>query len=136
MGNKIIKTEEYIEELNKMLKGWTESNPEKTASFYTDDLNYIDPNVREGIFGKTKFISYLRILFKRWPFQEWISKEIFPHSIPGQFSIRYNFRFANPTLGKEIKGEGMDFIEFKNDKIFKNYVYLNADLWKKWIKTV
>ncbi|MCC6276130.1 MAG: nuclear transport factor 2 family protein [Leptospiraceae bacterium] len=131
-----IKTDEYIEILKEMLKGWTESDPEKTAEYYDQDLEYIDPNVRGGISGRNKFIAYLRVLFNRWPVQEWACKEVFPHSNPGQFSIRYDFRFANPALGKEIKGEGMDYIEFKNDKIIKNYVYLNADLWRNWIKTV
>jgi len=129
-----LKTEDYTKIMEDWVAAWNRSDAEATASYYADDLDYRDPNVPGGIANKEKFVTYLRILFRKWPEQEWIGKNIMPHAKTGAFSISYNFKFGNND--KIIKGFGMDRIEFKGDKIQLNHVYLNAEYWSDWIKNV
>lgn len=122
---------EYVKLMEQCLDAWNKSDPVLVASFYADDLDYRDPTVPEGIFRKADFIDYLKLIFKVWPIQEWTPLHVMPHAGVGSFSIEYEFRIGRE--GKEIRGRGMDRMEFKDDKIALNHVYLNADKWKEWI---
>jgi hypothetical protein len=132
MNKPILKTENYIKLMNDCVSAWNESDAVKTASFYHKNLDYRDPNLPDGIQEREKFIKYLKLLFRKWPIQEWTGKQILNHEIPGHFSVTYHFKFANKDVS--IDGFGMDRIEFQEDKIKLNHVYLNASNWPKWIK--
>ncbi len=125
-------TSDYVEILENCLKAWNRSDAETTASFYSENMDYRDPNVPQGIKTRADFARYLRILFKKWPRQEWTVDTVLPHEKPGAFSVCYRFRFANKK--REIGGFGMDRIEFEGNAIRLNWVYLNAKKWPEWIK--
>lgn len=134
MTEEKLSTDDYIEILKKCVAAWNRGDAEAVASFYTDDLDYRDPTVPDGITRKEDFINYLKLIFKVWPEQEWIGKTIMPHEKRGAFSVSYNFRFASGD--KVIQGSGIDRIEFSGDRISLNHIYLNADRWREWIKNL
>lgn len=123
---------DYIRLMKECLAAWNSADAEKTASFYAEDLDYRDPSVPEGIHGRADFIAYLKLLFRVWPRQEWKEKELMPHEKPGAFSISYDFSFGNDVA--EIRGSGIDRMEFEGDKIKLNHVYLNALKFRDWIR--
>lgn len=136
MNIMVQNTEYTLEDYQSFLQGivndWNKSDAKATASHYTEDLEYIDPNLPEGIHGRVRFMKYLKILFRLWPKQQWDGKITMPHQKPGCFSVSYDFMFANDK--KTITGRGIDFIEFEGNLIRRNHVYLNADKWKDWIR--
>jgi len=109
------------------LDAWNTADAEKTASFYSDDLDYRDPNTPDGIHGKESFVRYLRVLFRRWPEQKWTPDLLMPHEQAGAFSASYTFSFGNKKM--TVHGRGIDRIEFTGGLISLNWVYLNADSW-------
>lgn len=134
MTEEKLSTDDYIKILKKCVAAWNRGDAEAVASFYTDDLDYRDPTVPDGITRKEDFINYLKLIFKVWPEQEWIGKTVMPHEKRGAFSVSYNFRFASGD--KVIQGSGIDRIEFSGDRISLNHIYLNADRWREWIKNL
>jgi hypothetical protein len=117
--------------MKQCLEAWNRADADLVASFYTDDCDYRDPTVPAGIASRDDFIAYLKLIFKVWPSQSWVPKNVMPHTDEDAFTVDYDFRIANDRVS--IKGQGMDRIEFRGDKIRLNHVYLNADRWKDWI---
>ena len=124
--------EHYINIFLEFIQAWGRADAEAVASFYTDDLDYRDPSVGLGIHDKKALIDYLHLMFSIWPKQEWIPGDLFPHREEGSFTGLYQFKIANDKT--ELSGHGMDLIVFRGDKIWKNYVFLNADKWNTWLK--
>ncbi|MCB1321360.1 MAG: nuclear transport factor 2 family protein [Leptospiraceae bacterium] len=125
---------DYRAILEQCVAAWNRSDAEGTASFYTDEMDYRDPNVPDGIHTRADFTKYLRLLFRLWPVQEWHEDELLEHAEKGCFTVCYRFRFANPRRSQSIQGHGIDRIEFRGSSIRRNWVYLNADAWRRWIK--
>ena len=131
MKKKRLSIEDYTKIINDWLAAWSKSDIERVASFYADKIEYRDSTIKQGIFNKKDLIKYLKAVFKAWPSQQWAPTKIMPHAVEGAFSVEYEFEFANDKTA--IKGWGIDRIEFKDDKIILNHVYLNAQNWGKWI---
>ncbi len=132
MKRRQFSIDDYSAIMKSCLEAWNKADAELVASYYSDNLEYRDPTVPQGIFNKGDFVKYLQLVFSVWPQQKWVPKNIFPHDKEGSFSVDYDFRIANETTS--IQGCGMDRIEFTKDKVRLNHVYLNADKWKEWIK--
>jgi hypothetical protein len=130
--NSKLELNDYAGILEKLVQAWNRADAEAVAAFYTDDLDYRDPSMPQGIHGKKDFIDYLNLMFSVWPRQEWIPGELYPHAKDGSFSGCYRFSIGNDR--SEIKGAGIDLIVFKGDKISQNHVYLNSDKWNTWLK--
>jgi ketosteroid isomerase-like protein len=81
MTEEKLSTDDYIKILEKCVAAWNRGDAEAVASFYTDNLDYRDPTVPDGITRKEDFINYLKLIFKAWPEQEWIGKMVMPHDI-------------------------------------------------------
>ncbi len=124
--------DDYTVIMNKCLEAWNRADPEKVAEYYTEDLEYRDPTVPEGIIGRDEFTKYLQLIFKVWPTQQWILRNIYPHAEEGSFSADYDFLIANAK--KTIRGRGIDRLVFRGGRIRLNHVYLNAEKWKDWIR--
>ena len=67
MENSKLSRDQYVKIMNDCLKAWSQADVEAVASFYTDDLDYRDPSIPQGIKNKTEFVKYLKLLFKIWP---------------------------------------------------------------------
>lgn len=122
-----------IERLTECVQAWNRADAGATASFYAPVCDYRDPNAPGGIHSRADMERYLKILFRLWPEQAWTDWEVLPHGTPGHFSVCYKFRFGNKKTA--IGGQGMDRIEFENGWIKRNWVYLNADQWPRWIRS-
>ncbi len=70
MADKKFSKKEYEKLINDCMNAWSKADVELTASFYSDDLEYRDPMVPQGIIGKEEFIKYLKAVFKVWPRQK------------------------------------------------------------------
>jgi len=132
MTRRQFSLDDYSAIMKSCLEAWNKADAELVASYYSDNLEYRDPTVPKGIVNKSDFIKYLELIFSVWPHQKWVLKNIFPHEKEGSFSMDYDFRIGNNATS--IQGCGIDRIEFADDKIRLNHVYLNADKWKEWIK--
>jgi len=132
MTRRQFSLDDYSAIMKNCLEAWNKADAGLVASYYSDNLEYRDPTVPKGIVNKSDFIKYLELIFSVWPHQKWVLKNIFPHEKEGSFSMDYDFRIGNNTTS--IQGCGIDRIEFADDKIRLNHVYLNADKWKEWIK--
>lgn len=111
--------------LESCLKAWNRADAEGVAAHYAERLDYRDPNVAEGIKTNAKLLRYLKVLFRKWPIQEWTPDEVLAHERPGAFSVCYRFRFGGGK--REVRGTGMDRIEFEGGRIRLNWVYLNPE---------
>ena len=131
MGKRKLSLDDYTTLMKNCLDAWNSADPEKVADYYTEDLDYRDPTVPDGIASRAEFIKYLKLIFKVWPIQEWVPRTVYPHAEDGSFSVDYEFKIANEK--KTIRGRGIDRIVFRDDKIKLNHVYLNAEKWKEWI---
>lgn len=109
------------------LKAWNKADAAQTAAFYAEELDYRDPNTPDGIRSRDGLRRYLRVLFRRWPEQNWTPRELLPHEAAGAYSATYDFRFANKRTA--VSGWGMDRFEFRDGLIALNWVFLNAGSW-------
>ena len=127
--NAILTHERYAELAEAWLAAWNQSDARAVASFYAEECDYRDPSVPNGIRTRAALERYLRLLFHRWPRQEWTLQQIMPHEERGQFSATYTFRFGNRKGTREVRGNGMDFIRFTGAEVAANWVFLNAEGW-------
>ena len=128
-----LNIDDYVKIFIDFIHAWNRTDPEAVASYYSDDFEYCDPSSGDRIRNKEQFIEYLKLIFQVWPHQEWTAGELYPHKKDGSFSGCYSFKISNGKT--EIKGHGIDIVEFSGNKIRKNHVYLNADKWNRWLKS-
>src|ERR1700739_4683623 len=62
----------------RWLPAWTGNDPIRLASFYTDDLFYLDPTIPEGLIGRDAFIRYLSKLLANNPDWVWTHESAIP----------------------------------------------------------
>ena len=55
----------------RWLPAWTGNNPQRLASFYTDDAFDSDLAIPNGIYGKEALIGYFTKLLARYPGWVW-----------------------------------------------------------------
>lgn len=111
--------------LKRCLETWNRADAEAVAECYSEELDYRDPNVPQGIRTRREFVRYLKLLFRKYPRQEWEPTDVMAHEKPGAFSVCYRYRYANAR--EDVTGAGMDRIEFDGEKIRLNWVFLNPD---------
>lgn len=116
-------TKEQAKEFaSKWLPAWTGNNPEKLASFYSDDALYLDPAVPNGIRGKDELLSYFRKLLAKNP--DWVWTQIEPIPMEGGFLNKWLAKI--PVGSKTIECIGVCFVQFNNDGLIRrNEVYFD-----------
>ena len=116
-------TKEQAKEFaSKWLPAWTGNNPEKLASFYSDDALYLDPAVPNGIRGKDELLSYFRKLLAKNP--DWVWTQIEPIPMEGGFLNKWLAKI--PVGSKTIECIGVCFLQFDDDGLIKrNEVYFD-----------
>lgn len=62
----------------KWLPAWTGNNPELLASFYAEDVFYLDPAIPEGVRGRSALLEYFRKLLGHNPNWVWTQTEAIP----------------------------------------------------------
>ena len=104
------------------LKSWTGNTPEKLINFYTDDVFYLDPHLKEGVKGKEEFFQYLKKLLSKNPRWTWQLVEF--SGADNKFYVKWA---CDIPMGQDIfKTKGLDIVELRNDKIMRNEVYFDT----------
>jgi len=107
---------------SQWLAAWTGNNPEKLASYYSDDCFYSDAGVPNGVKGKTELIAYLRKLLDQNPNWVWSQIEAIP--MEGGFLNKW---LAKIPVGKKVlECVGVCFLQFdEQGRIRRNEVYFD-----------
>ena len=59
--------DEAVEFADRWLPAWTGNDPERLASFYTDDAFYSDPAIPDGVEGREALTRYFTALLVALP---------------------------------------------------------------------
>jgi hypothetical protein len=106
----------------KWLPAWTGNNPELLASFYSDDVLYVDPGVPAGVKGKAALLAYFTKLLAYNPDWVWTHIEGFPL----EDGFLNKWRATIPVGAKTLDIVGVCSVQLDADgKIYRNEVYFD-----------
>jgi len=106
----------------RWLPAWTGNDPERLASFYSEDAFYLDPAVPEGVRGKPKLLEYFTKLLARNPDWKWSQIEGIP--MEGGFLNKWLARI--PVGDATLELVGVCFVQLDSaGKIRRNEVYFD-----------
>jgi steroid delta-isomerase-like uncharacterized protein len=116
-----MSVEEATEFAGRWLPAWTGNDPERLASFYTDDVFYSDPAIPEGVEGKEALLRYFAALLSRFPDWEWSNVEAIP--MEGGFLNIWLARI--PVAGQVLECEGVCTVQLRDGLISRNRVWFD-----------
>ena len=118
----IMTKDEAREFASRWLPAWTGNNPEKLASFYSEDALYLDPGIPGGVRGKNKLLAYFKKLLAQNP--GWIWTQI--EAIPMKDGFLNKWHATIPVGEKTHETVGVCLVQF-NEKglIRRNEVYFD-----------
>ncbi len=105
----------------RWLPAWSGNDPERLASFYTEDAFYSDPVVPGGVEGKEALLAYFRALLGRFPDWEWTNAAAIP--MEGGFLNHWHARI--PVGGTVLECDGVCTVELREGLIARNRVYFD-----------
>ena len=106
----------------RWLPAWTGNDPERLASFYSEDAIYLDPARPDGVKGKPAILEYFRKLLARYP--DWVWTQIEGIPMEGGFLNKWLARIPNGDKTLEIVG--VCFVQLDEaGKIRRNEVYFD-----------
>ena len=105
----------------RWLPAWTGNQPERLASFYSEDAFYLDPAVPEGINGREALIGYFRKLLAYNPRWVWTNIDVSP--MENGFLNKWLARI--PVGDEVIECVGVCTVELRDGLISRNEVYFD-----------
>ncbi len=116
-------TKEQAKEFaSKWLPAWTGNDPEKLASFYSDDTLYLDPGIPKGVRGKDELLAYFRKLLGNNP--DWVWTQLEPIPMEGGFLNKWLAKI--PVGSMTIECVGVCLVQFSDDGLIRrNEVYFD-----------
>lgn len=109
----------------KWLPAWTGNDPERLASFYSDDAFYLDPGVPAGIQGKAALLAYFRKLLAVNPQWVWTHLE----GVPLQDGFLNKWLARIPVGPNTLEVAGVCSVQLDDaGKIRRNEVYFDRTL--------
>jgi hypothetical protein len=106
---------------SRWLPAWTGNEPERLASFYTEDAFYSDPAVPGGIEGRPALTAYFTRLLARYP--DWVWTNVGAVPIEDGFLNRWHARV--PADGGAVEFEGVCTVQLQDGLIRRNEVYFD-----------
>jgi hypothetical protein len=107
---------------SRWLPAWTGNDPERLASFYSDDAFYLDPAIPEGVRGKAALLAYFRKLLAYNP--DWVWTQI--EGIPLEDGFLNKWRAVIPVGDDELEVVGVCSVQLDEaGKIRRNEVYFD-----------
>jgi SnoaL-like protein len=103
------------------LPAWSGNDPGRLASFYTEDVFYLDPGVPDGLQGKPALIRYLKILLGNNP--EWAWQHL--AGVPLEDGFLNKWQASIPTGDRVITCKGVCSVQLRNGLIYRNEVYFD-----------
>lgn len=114
--------EEARDFASRWLPAWTGNDPERLASFYSEDCFYLDPGVPNGLRGRDAFLSYLRKLLARYP--DWIWTQI--EAIPMECGFLNKWHAKIPDAGRTVEVTGVCLVQLDAEGLIsRNEVYFD-----------
>jgi len=118
----MMNKEEAKEFASRWLPAWTGNQPEKLASYYSDDCFYLDPGIPDGVKGKAELLAYFRKLLAQNP--DWVWSQI--EAIPMEGGFLNKWLAKIPVGKKTLECIGVCFLQFdEQGKIKRNEVYFD-----------
>lgn len=115
-------TDEAVEFAGRWLPAWTGNDPERLASFYTEDTFYSDPAVPDGVQGREALTAYFRALLARFPDWVWTNTE----AIPMEGGFLNVWHATIPMEGELIvECDGVCTVQLRDGLIARNLVYFD-----------
>lgn len=112
---------EAVEFAAKWLPAWTGNDPERLASFYTEDAFYSDPAIPEGVRGREALLEYFRVLLAHNPDWVWTNTGATP--MEGGF---LNHWHAEVPVGESVVAcDGVCTVRLRDDLIERNQVFFD-----------
>ncbi|HEX2495009.1 MAG TPA: nuclear transport factor 2 family protein [Steroidobacter sp.] len=109
----------------RWLPAWTGNDPERLASFYSEDAFYLDPGAPEGVKGKPAILAYFKKLLAYNPSWMWTQIE----SIPLQDGFLNKWRAEIPVGDKKLEVIGVCLVQLdRAGRIRRNEVYFDRSL--------
>jgi hypothetical protein len=105
----------------RWLPAWTGNEPERLASFYTDDAFYADPAIPQGVRGRGALTAYFVKLLARNPRWVWTHRG----SIPIRDGFLNKWRARIPVGDRTIEAEGVCTVQLRGGLIYSNEVFFD-----------
>ena len=105
----------------RWLPAWTGNDPERLASFYTEDAFYSDPAVPKGVQGREALTAYFERLLGRNP--EWVWEH--EGSIPLEDGFVNRWRATIPAGDAEVVCHGVCTVQMRDGLIARNEVFFD-----------
>lgn len=106
----------------RWLPAWSGNKPELLASFYSEDVFYLDPAVPAGVRGKPALLAYFRKLLAKNP--DWVWTQI--EGIPMEDGFLNKWRAVMPVGTTSLEVVGVCFVQFDDEgRIRRNEVYFD-----------
>lgn len=104
------------------LKAWSDKDVERLLTFYTDDAEYIDPQVPGGIKGHDALRAYLTQLFVALPQTVYTPEAVW--AIDGGYCGRWYLDAGEGEGAMRLRG--FDYVELRGGRISFNEVYTHS----------
>jgi len=105
----------------KWLPAWTGNQPERLASFYTDDAFYRDPAIPAGVQGRATLLAYFRKLLARNPEWVWTHRG----SIPIRDGFLNHWHASIPAGSRVVEAEGVCTVQLRDGLLYSNQVFFD-----------
>ncbi len=106
----------------RWLPAWSGNDPDRLASFYSEDAFYLDPGIPEGVTGKVALLEYFRKLLAFNP--AWIWRQI--EGIPMEGGFLNKWHASIPVGEQTLEVVGVCLVQLDEDgKIRRNEVYFD-----------
>lgn len=106
---------------SRWLPAWTGNDPQRLASFYTEDAFYCDPAVPDGIEGRAALLDYFTRLLARYP--DWVWTNVGAVPIEDGFLNRWHARV--PAQDRDVEFDGVCTVQLRDGLIRRNEVYFD-----------
>jgi hypothetical protein len=104
------------------LPAWTGNDPERLASFYSEDAFYLDPAIPDGVQGKAALLAYFRKLLAYNP--EWVWTHL--EGVPLEDGFLNKWLAVIPVGAEKLEVRGVCSVQLDADgKIRRNEVYFD-----------
>ena len=105
----------------RWLPAWTGNDPERLASFYSEDVFYSDPAIPAGVRGRAAVIAYFRRLLARNPDWVWTHRG----SIPLQDGFLNQWHASIPVGARVVEVDGVCSVQLRDGLIYANRVFFD-----------
>ena len=103
------------------LPAWTGNDPERLASFYTDDAFYADPMIPDGVRGRPALLAYFTRLLARNPRWVWTHRG----STPLRDGFLNRWHASIPVGPKTVEVDGVCTVQLRGELIHTNEVFFD-----------